>query len=140
MSTVSTEGLMSGEYGWTHYPLAYPKAVNLMRKLKDDYDTALKTVDFLVMPTTITASNPLPAVDATPLEHIAASAGKLENTSPFNGTGHPALAMPIGFVPSRVDPEIKLPASLQIVGRFWDEARILQAAYAWENAYDWKAF
>ncbi|OAA57386.1 Amidase [Niveomyces insectorum RCEF 264] len=140
MNMVSKEGLMTAEYGWTHFPLAYPKAVNLTRKLKDEYDAALDTVDFLVMPTTVTPSNPVPGPDATPAEHIAASAGKLENTSPFNGTGHPALAMPIGFVPSQSEPGIKLPASMQIVGKFWDEARILQVAYAWETAYDWKSF
>ncbi|KAJ9144266.1 Amidase [Pleurostoma richardsiae] len=140
MNTVSKEGLISAEYGWTHYPLAYSKAVNLTRKLKDEYNAALEQVDLLVMPTTITPSNSLLAVNATPLEHIAASAGKLENTSPFNGTGHPALAMPIGFVPAKEDSSIKLPASMQIVGKFWDETKILQAAYAWENSYDWKTF
>lgn len=140
MNTVSKEGLLSGEYGWKQYPLAYSKAVNLTRKLKDEYDAALELVDLLVMPTTITPSSPLPGVDASPLEHIGASGGKLENTSQFNGTGHPALAMPIGFVPAKGNPSIKLPASMQIVGKFWDEAKVLQAAYAWENAYNWKIF
>lgn len=140
MNTVSKEGLISGEYAWTHYPLAYSKAVNLNRKLKDEYNAALEVVDLLVMPTTVAPSNPHPGADATPLEQIGASAGKLENTSQFNGTGHPALAMPIGFVPAKADSSIKLPASMQIVGKFWDEAKILQAAYAWENAHDWETF
>ncbi|KAK7752011.1 hypothetical protein SLS62_005973 [Diatrype stigma] len=140
MNTVSKEGLIAGEYGWTHYPLAYSKAVNLNRKLKDEYNAALEVVDLLVMPTTVAPSNPHPGDDATPLEQISASAGKLENTSQFNGTGHPALAMPIGFVPAKADSSIKLPASMQIAGKFWDEAKILQAAYEWENAHDWKTF
>lgn len=140
MNTVSKEGLISGEYAWAHYSLAYPKAINLTRKLKDEYDAVLESVDLLVMPTTITPSSPLPKADATPLEHIDASIGKLENTSVFNGTGHPALAMPIGFVPAKEDANIMLPASMQIVGKFWDEAKILQAAYAWEKEYDWKKF
>lgn len=140
MNITSKEGLFAGEIGWEQYTLAYPKAVNLMRKVKDMYDMALQEVDFLIMPTTVTPSNPYPLQGATPLQQANASAGKLENTSSFNGTGHPALAMPIGFVPAKEDPKIQLPASLQIVGRYWDETGILKAAYAWENTQDWKSF
>lgn len=138
MNITSKEGLLTGELGWKQYSLAYPKAVNLMRKVKDMYDLALEEVDFLIMPTTVTPSNPYPLPDATPLQQSNAGAGKLENTSTFNGTGHPALAMPIGFVPAKDNSALKLPASLQIVGKFWDEVGILKAAYAWENAQDWK--
>ncbi|KAH8883378.1 putative amidase [Thozetella sp. PMI_491] len=140
MNNTSKDGLLAGEIGWTQYPLAYAKAVNLMRKVKDMYDLALDEVDFLIMPTTVTPSNPYPLPGATPLQHSNASAGKLENTASFNGSGHPALAMPIGFVSAKDDPKLKLPASLQIVGKYWDEAAILKLAYAWENARDWKQF
>lgn len=136
MNITSKDGLIAGELGWTQYPHTYAKAVNLLRKVKDSYDKALQEVDFLIMPTTVTPSNPYPLSDATPLQHSNASAGKLENTASFNGSGHPALAMPIGFVPAKNDPTLKLPASLQIVGRYWDEANMLKAAYAWENAQD----
>ena len=104
----------------------------------DAYDAALQDVDFVVMPTTVTPSNKYPLANASPLEQANAALGKLENTSPFNGTGHPALAMPIGFVPAQEDADLRLPASLQIVGRYWDEVGILKAAYAWENAQDWR--
>lgn len=140
MNTVSKEGLLSGEFGWQKHPLAYAKAINLSRKLQHEYDAVLQKVDLLVMPTTVTPSNPLPPVNATPAVDMAASAGKLENTSPFNASGHPALAVPIGFVPAKEDPAIQLPASMQIVGKYWDEMTILKAAYAWENAVDWKTF
>ena len=134
----SKEGLLAGELGWSDYPLAYAKSVNLMRKVKDMYDEALNEVDYLVMPTTVTPSNPYPGPDATPLQLANAAIGKLENTSSFNGSGHPALAMPIGMVAAREDPKLKLPASLQIVGRYWDEVGILKVAYAWEQAQDWR--
>jgi amidase len=140
MSVVSKEGLLCGEYAWQHYPTVYAKAVNLSRKLKDEYDSVLSKYDLLIMPTTITPSNPLPRLDASPLVHIDASKGKLENSSPFNASGHPALAMPIGFVPASEDSSIRLPASMQIVGKYWDEATILRAAYAWENCVNWKEF
>jgi amidase len=138
MSVVSKEGLISGEYAWQRYPTVYAKAVNLSRRLKDEYDAVLSKFDLLIMPTTITPSRPLPPVDAPPSVHIDASKGKLENTSAFNASGHPALAMPIGFVPAQEDPKIRLPASMQIVGKYWDEATILRAAYAWEQSVNWK--
>lgn len=137
---MSKEGLLSGEYAWQRYPNVYGKSVNLARKLKDEYDSVLAKYDLLVMPTTITPSNPLPLVEASPLTHIDASKGKLENTSAFNASGHPALAMPIAFVPAPEDPKVRLPASMQIVGKYWDEATILRAAYAWERAANWKGF
>jgi amidase len=140
MSVFAREGLLAGEYGWQNYPLAYPKAVNIGRKIKEAYDAALEKFDLLVMPTTITPADPLPPVDASPLEHMAKGIGKLENTSAFNASGHPALAFPIGLVPAKDDENIKVPASMQIVGKYWDEAKILQAAYAWEQSVDWKTF
>jgi amidase len=48
--------------------------------------------------------------------------------------------MPIGFVPSKTDESIRLPASMQIVGRWHDELTILRSAYAWEQAIQWKTF
>ncbi|KAH9903618.1 amidase signature domain-containing protein [Xylariomycetidae sp. FL2044] len=138
MSTFSREGLLAGELGWERYPLAYAKAVNLCRKMKDQYDEALQQVDVLVMPTTLRPTFPLPDRDAPVLAQMDAGKGMTENTAAFNATGHPALAMPIGFVPSKADPSVKVPASLQLVGRYWDESTLLKTAYAWECANDWK--
>lgn len=145
MSAVSKEGLLAGALGWEQYPLAYYKAINLMQLLRDKYNEVLKSVDLIVMPTTLKPSTPLPGTTVaevtavSPLTHISAGAGLTENTSPSNGTGHPALGMPISFVPAKDHPNVQVPASLQIVGKFFDDLRILQAAYAWETAYDWKA-
>lgn len=136
---MSKEGLLSGEFAWQHYTAVYPKAVNIMRKLKDLYDEVLSSVDVIVMPTTLCPARPLPAADASPLTQIDAAKGMTENTCSFNATGHPALAMPIGFVPAE-DASIQLPASMQIVGRWYEEAMILRCAYAWEQAVDWKGF
>ena len=91
MSAWSIDGLLSGEYGWSHYPYVHAKSVNLARKLKDAYDTALSKIDLLIMPTTVTPADPLPDVHSSPLVQIGKAAGKLENTSAFNASGHPAL-------------------------------------------------
>ena len=47
--------------------------------------------------------------------------------TPFNVTGHPALAMMAGLSTA------KLPLSLQLVGRYWDELTVLKAAAAFER-------
>jgi aspartyl-tRNA(Asn)/glutamyl-tRNA(Gln) amidotransferase subunit A len=51
--------------------------------------------------------------------------------TPFNVTGHPALAMMAGL--SRDG----LPLSVQIVGRYFDDATVLRAAAAYERATEW---
>ncbi|KAL5361824.1 amidase signature domain-containing protein [Aspergillus floccosus] len=140
MSVMSKEGLLSGEFAWRRYATLYPKAVNIMRRLKDLYDDVFSSVDMIVMPTTLSPANRLPPTDATPLAQMEAAKGMTENTCAFNATGHPALAMPIGFVPAKEDESIKLPASMQVVGRWHDEVTILRAAYAWEQAINWRKF
>ncbi len=47
--------------------------------------------------------------------------------TPFSVTGHPALAMMSGLSSER------LPLSLQLVGRYWDEASVLLAAWIFER-------
>ena len=134
MSIMSKEALLSGEFAWQRYGTVYPKAVNIMRKLKDMYDDILSSVDVMVMPTTLLPANRLPVSDATPLVQMEAAKGMTENTCQFNATGHPALAIPIGYVPATGDKNVQLPASMQIVGRWHDELTIFRLAHTWEQA------
>lgn len=48
--------------------------------------------------------------------------------TPFNVTGHPAIAMMAGLSADG------LPLSVQFAGRYFDEATVLQVARAWERA------
>jgi aspartyl-tRNA(Asn)/glutamyl-tRNA(Gln) amidotransferase subunit A len=48
------------------------------------------------------------------------------NTSPSNSTGLPAISVPCGFTSSG------LPIGLQLIGRPFDEALLLQIAHAYE--------
>ena len=48
--------------------------------------------------------------------------------TPFNVTGHPALAMMAGLSSGG------LPLSVQFIGRYFDERTVFQAAAAWERA------
>ena len=50
---------------------------------------------------------------------------------PFNATGQPALAIPVGFTANG------LPIGMQIVGRPFAEARICRIGHAYESATKW---
>ena len=50
---------------------------------------------------------------------------------PANLAGLPALSLPCGF------DRQGLPIGLQIMGRPFEEARVYQLAYAYEQATDW---
>ncbi|KAI1848472.1 hypothetical protein JX266_005778 [Neoarthrinium moseri] len=117
------------------------KASNLIRKQTRAYDAILSSLDALVMPTI-----PFPATPSFregeqhgPLERLVRMAGTILNTAPFNATGHPALSVPVGFVPALDNQSIKLPAALQIVGKAFDEMSCFKIAASWERIKDWKS-
>ncbi|MDB5943288.1 MAG: amidase [Ramlibacter sp.] len=124
--------MVLGEYFIKHYGgHYYAKAQNLSRQLTKAYDDLLATYDLLLMPTLPIVSTPLPATGA-PLEEVIGRAFEvLPNTCGFDVTGHPAISLPCGTVDG-------LPVGLQLVGRFWDEGTVYRAAYAFEQAGDWK--
>ncbi len=53
-------------------------------------------------------------------------------TISVNLAGVPGISLPCGFS------EAGLPIGLQLIGRNFDEARLLQAAYAYEQAAGWR--
>ena len=53
-------------------------------------------------------------------------------TYPFNVTGQPAATIPCGFAADG------LPVALQFVGRWHDDATVLRASAAWEEAFPWR--
>ncbi|HEX2997035.1 MAG TPA: amidase family protein, partial [Anaerolineales bacterium] len=85
-----------------------------------------ETYDFLILPTT-------PIVAPTIEGHDAVEqAGRLTRfTAPFNLAGLPALSLPCGFTKE------ELPIGLQIVSRAWADAKVLNLAYAFEQATKW---
>ncbi|OTB18605.1 hypothetical protein K445DRAFT_314483 [Daldinia sp. EC12] len=117
------------------------KAMNLLKASSDAYDKALKEFDVLVMPTLPYPPPRLPEPESSegPLDYLTRTTGLIANTCPFNNSGHPALSLPVGFVPAREDPTVKLPTAVQIVGRKYADVDCLKVAAAWEREFDWKA-
>lgn len=121
----------------------HARCTNLLRKLSDAYDQALSEVDVLVTPTIIF---PPPKININGgkelgvLKMLSRTISATYNTATFNSTGHPALSLPVGFVPARDDENVKLPTGLQVVGRKFGDLTCLKFAASWEAANDWKTF
>ncbi|KAL1303085.1 hypothetical protein AAFC00_006529 [Neodothiora populina] len=133
---------LNGAYALHAFPTLLGKATNLSRQLRDSYDAALREYDVLITPTLPYVATSHAAPDASPIAQISKQIGLTSNTAPFNQSGHPALAMPIGMLEVLeglgVESRAKLPVSMQVVGKWWDESTVLQIAAAWEAANDWR--
>jgi len=140
---VSTKNIyLNGLYAVQNFPLLLAKATNLSRQLRDAYDAALETYDILLTPTLPYVATSHAAPDATPIEQITKQIGLTTNTAPFNQSGHPVLAMPIGMLEvlegPGVEAKVKLPVSMQVIGKWWDEMTVYEVAHTWERVNDWK--
>jgi amidase len=130
--------LIASELSRRHYRgRVYAKAQNVRPTYIKAYDTALTTVDVLVMPTCLMTApkNHTPGSYLEAIEDNLATTRNRgsRNTQPFNFTGHPALALPVG------KSSAGLPVSMQLVGRFFEDALLMRVAYAYEHATDWDA-
>jgi aspartyl-tRNA(Asn)/glutamyl-tRNA(Gln) amidotransferase subunit A len=88
-------------------------------------EDVLRDVDVLLC-----ASSMDPASRIEDAEETARTYSRQART-PFNVTGHPALAMMAGLAKNG------LPVSVQFVGRYFDEATVLRVAAAYERATSW---
>jgi aspartyl-tRNA(Asn)/glutamyl-tRNA(Gln) amidotransferase subunit A len=88
--------------------------------------SALAEVNLIMLPTSAG-----PAGRLEP-EHPATTFTQPSFTSPFSVAGNPALSICCGFN------EAGLPLSLQIVGALFDEATVLRAGDAYEQATEWR--
>ncbi|KAJ5795130.1 Amidase [Penicillium paradoxum] len=129
--------IINGLYLARKFPDLYGKTVNFGRYLSDKYEALFEKYDALVMPTTPIVA-PQHGKRGLPLDSLSPSMGLTINTAVFNVTGHPAITLPVGLASAPVDDQIMLPVGMQIVGRLWEEEKILRAAHVWETHFDWK--
>jgi len=89
-------------------------------------------VDLLVAPTTPIPPPSIAELKENPQLLRPREILMLRNTRPVNVWGLPAISVPCGFTATG------LPVGLQIIGPHWREDLVLQLAYAYEQATDWK--
>jgi aspartyl-tRNA(Asn)/glutamyl-tRNA(Gln) amidotransferase subunit A len=117
--------IMLGTYALSagYYDAYYGRAQKVRTKIADDFRTAFETLDFVVTPTSPWVAFPIGAKTDDPL------AMYLNDffTVPMPLAGIPAISIPDGLSEG-------LPTGFQIVGPAFSENRILDAAYALEQA------
>lgn len=117
--------ILMGMYALTadRYERLYVQAMRVRTLVKRDFARALQECAVILMPAALQT--------ACRFGQGAASSEAWAHdlcTAPVSLAGLPALSVPVGLS------EEGLPAAVQIVGRAFDEARVLQAAYALEQA------
>ena len=121
--------IMLGTYALSsgYYDAYYLKALKVRRLIKQDYDKAFEKVDVIVTPTAPNPAFRFGEKTGDPLTMY------LEDifTISINIAGVPALSLPCGFSQSG------LPIGLQLIGKPFDEATLLRAAWAYEQATEW---
>jgi aspartyl-tRNA(Asn)/glutamyl-tRNA(Gln) amidotransferase subunit A len=120
--------IMTGTYVLSagYYDAYYLKAQRVRALINADFIRAFQSVDVLMGPTTPTPAFAIGAKTADPITMYLNDI----YTIGANLAGLPAVSVPCGFVQD-------LPVGLQIVGPHFSEARVLNAAHAFQRVTDW---
>lgn len=118
---VGTYALSSG-----YYDAYYIKAQQVRRLIANDFHKAFEQVDIIAGPTTPTTAFLLGSHQQDPVSMYLADIYTLA----VNLAGLPALSHPAGFVDG-------LPIGCQLIGKAFDEGRLLNAAHQYQQATDW---
>jgi aspartyl-tRNA(Asn)/glutamyl-tRNA(Gln) amidotransferase subunit A len=119
--------IMVGTYALSagFYDAYYRKAQKIRRLIKDDFDRAFKEVDVIIGPTSPHTAFKLGSKSdpvSMYLEDIY--------TIAVNLAGLPAASIPVGIANG-------LPIGMQITGKYFDEAKILNVAHQFQQHTDW---
>ena len=98
--------------------------------LTGELNALMASIDVLLMPVMGKAVWTIEALASAGREPETVAA-RLRYTAPFDMSGHPTLTLPGGMTADGV------PIGFQIVGRAFDEAGILAAGHAYQQATDW---
>jgi aspartyl-tRNA(Asn)/glutamyl-tRNA(Gln) amidotransferase subunit A len=122
--------IMLGTYALSagYYDAYYLKALKVRTLIRQDFLTAFKRCDVILTPTSATAAFRFGEKTADPLTMYLSDIFTIS----ANLAGIPGISIPCGFT------RAGLPIGLQLVGQPFDEARLLRAAYAYEQATPWR--
>ena len=119
--------IMVGTYALSagFYDAYYRKAQKIRRLIKDDFDRAFEEVDVIIGPTSPHTAFKLGSKSDPVLMY-------LEDiyTIAVNLAGLPAASIPVGIANG-------LPMGMQIIGKYFDEAKILNVAHQFQQHTDW---
>ena len=111
-----------------YYDAYYLKAQKVRKLIKNDFDDAYKKVDAILTPSTPSAAFKIGEKTNDPISMYLNDIF----TVPVNLAGLPAISIPAGL-------DVKgYPLGLQIIGKAFDEQKILNIAYAMEEKIQFK--
>jgi aspartyl-tRNA(Asn)/glutamyl-tRNA(Gln) amidotransferase subunit A len=111
-----------------YYDAYYLKAQQLRQLISQDFKQAFNEVDVIMGPATPTAAFNLGEKVDDPVTMYLSDI----YTIAVNLAGLPGMSIPAGFVGKR-------PVGLQLIGNYFDEARLLNVAHRYQQATDWHA-
>jgi aspartyl-tRNA(Asn)/glutamyl-tRNA(Gln) amidotransferase subunit A len=106
-----------------YYEAYYRKASQVRTLMRKDFEEAFRQVDVIVAPTAPTPAFRIGEKTENPLQMYLSDI----HTIPVNLAGIPAISIPCGFNKKN------LPIGLQIMGRHFDEEKLLRVAYTFEQ-------
>jgi aspartyl-tRNA(Asn)/glutamyl-tRNA(Gln) amidotransferase subunit A len=108
------------------YDAYFRKAQQIRRLIRNDFVAALNEVDVILGPTTPNPAFKFGEKSADPVSMY------LEDiyTIAVNLAGLPGMSMPCGFVDGK-------PVGVQLIGRDFDEARLLNIGHRYQQVTDW---
>jgi aspartyl-tRNA(Asn)/glutamyl-tRNA(Gln) amidotransferase subunit A len=121
--------ILIGTYVLSHgyYDAYYIHAQKLRRLIARDFVEAFKQCDVIMGPTSPTTAFRLGEKSADPVQMYLSDI----YTIAVNLAGLPGMSIPCGFDGGG------LPVGLQIIGNYFDEARMLNVAHQYQLATDW---
>ena len=108
-----------------YYDAYYNKAMQVRTLIRKDFEEAFKQCDVLLTPTSPVVAYPIDG-KMDPLQIYMLDV----TTIPVNMAGLPGISIPCGFADG-------MPVGMQLIGNILDEATILRAAYAFEQATEY---
>ncbi len=123
--------IMIGTYALSagYYDAYYLKAQQLRRLIADDFSRAFEHCDVIMGPTAPTTAFDLGAKSDDPVAMYLSDI----YTISVNLAGLPGMSIPGGFGTD------KRPIGLQLIGKYFDEARLLNVAHRYQQITDWHA-
>ena len=109
-----------------YYDAYYLKAQQVRRMIKDDFQKAFESVDLILGPTTPEVAFEQGAKTDDPVSMYLQDIFTIS----LNLAGLPGMSLPAGFIDG-------LPVGMQLIGNYFDEARLLGSAHAYQQATDW---
>lgn len=120
--------IMTGAYVLSHgyYDAYYLQAQKIRRMIADDFQQAFQQCDLIAGPVAPTVAWKLGEHSSDPLADYLADIFTL----PASLAGLPGMSVPVGFGDSQ------MPVGLQLIGNYFQEARLLNAAHRLQQATD----